>query len=307
MTAGLSITTFNIDRYTTLESFLREYRGIGLNTVELNGRVPQEVIDELLPYIDRGDLRISSLHNFCPKPVIGIDEKELQLSSLDEQKRCMAVSLTRKTIETAERVGAKAVVLHMGKVEGLSEIERKLSELYRAGRRGDDEFLCLRNELIDKRFVMREKYVDASSKSLCELSEFIVKKGYSIKLGLENRYRYYEIPTVSEYDLWFDKYRDHPVFFWYDFGHGEVLRKLSLLNRDELFNRHGNRLIGLHIHDCSGIDDHLVPGSGDIDFSFIKSYLRPDVLRVLEYGRRFELNDIAGGIDYLKRTGILDM
>lgn len=64
----IAITAFNIDRYTTVEAFLQDFRIIGLNTIELNGRVRQSVIDELVPYIERGEIRISSLHVFCPQP-----------------------------------------------------------------------------------------------------------------------------------------------------------------------------------------------------------------------------------------------
>jgi hypothetical protein len=60
----VAITAFNIDRYTTVEAFLDEYRTIGLDTIELNGRVRQHVIDALMPYIEREEIRICSLHNF---------------------------------------------------------------------------------------------------------------------------------------------------------------------------------------------------------------------------------------------------
>ncbi len=48
----VAITAFNIDRYTNVKAFLDEYRLVGMNTLELNGRVRQHVIDDLMPYIE---------------------------------------------------------------------------------------------------------------------------------------------------------------------------------------------------------------------------------------------------------------
>ncbi len=302
-TEALSITTFNIDRFTTLEEFLSEYREIGLSTMELNGRVPQFVIDGLLPLIDRGELKISSLHNFCPKPEV--DEKELLLSSLDEDNRKKAVELTIKTIETAERVGARGIVVHSGTVEGISDINKKLIGLFRDGKKDSPEYDKIKTELIERRRKERHRYDAACEKSLYELSDFISRKNYQVRLGLENRYNYYQIPLYYEYDEWFDKYEDLPIYLWYDFGHGEALHTLSLINKYELLQKHGKRLLGFHIHDCIGIDDHKVPGTGSVDFMFVKDYLRPDIIKVLEYGRRFTLCEIKQGIEYLKSVGLI--
>ena len=305
LTSNLSITTFNIDWYTTLENFLEDYREIGLDTLELNGRVTRRVIEELFPHIEKGIIKISSLHNYCPKIEIA-EEDGVQLSALDEETRKLAVQHTKVTIETARMVGAKAVVLHTGSVEGLKTLMNELKELYQAGKKDSMEYNDIRNRLIEQRKNDREKYASACEKSLIELSEFISRKNFDIKLGLENRLNHGEIPIVTEYDEWFDKYCDLPIFLWYDYGHGEVQHNLGLIDKNEIFHRHGKRLLGLHIHDCEGINDHILPGTGTIKFDFIKDHLRPDVLRVLEYGKKIKpIGKIPEGIEYLRKTGIL--
>jgi len=301
----LSITTFNIDRYTTIENFLNEYREIGLDTLELNGRVRQHVIDALFPYLYKGEIKISSLHNYCPRPEI-MDNGELQLSSLDEETRSLAVRYTCNTIEMAHRVGAKAVVIHMGEVEGLKTLMDMLKDLYRCGEKDSLEFIALKSRLMEQRRKNKAAYVKACEKSFIELSDFIARRNYSIKLGLENRYYHGEIPLVEEYDIWFEQYSQLPIYLWYDFGHGEVQHNLTLIDKYEILERHGERLLGLHIHDCIGIDDHRVPGTGEIDFEFVKKYLRPDVLRVLEYGYGVQpVSKIAEGVEYLKQKGMV--
>jgi len=301
----VAITAFNIDRYTTVEAFLREYTVVGLNTIELNGRVRQYVIDALLPYIERGDIRISSLHNFCPRPEV-LDEIDLRLSSPDKEVRLLAVQHTQHTIATAHRLGARAVVLHAGEILPLRPLVTTLKELYQAGQWQSKEYARIKDNLLRRRDQECRPYVQAAERSIAALIEYIARTNADVRLGLETRDYYSQIPQIVEYDAWFERYKDSPVHLWYDFGHGEVLENLGLGSKIQLFERHGHRLLGLHLHDCRGIQDHAVPGTGEIDFAFVKPYLRPDIIRVLEYGRRIQpITKIRDGIQYLRNTGIL--
>jgi len=301
----VAITAFNIDRYTTVERFLDEYRMIGLNTIELNGRVRQHVIDALTPFIEREEIAISSLHNFCPRPEI-VDRVNLRLSSLDEQIRRLAVQHTQHTIATAHRLGARAVVLHAGEIQALRPLAKTLKEPYQAGEKDSTRFAQVQEALLVRRKQLRKTHVSAAERSIVELAEFVTRKNLGVKLGLENRDYYGQIPQVEEYDAWFERYDGMPVYLWYDLGHGEILENLGLGDKGALFDSHGHRLLGVHLHDCSGIKDHIVPGTGDIDFEFYKPYLCPKVLRVLEYGRRVRpVARIAEGIQYLREKGII--
>jgi sugar phosphate isomerase/epimerase len=301
----VAITAFNIDRYTTVEAFLEEYRVVGLETIELNGRVRQHVIDELVPYIERGEIRISSLHNFCPRPEV-LDKVDLRLSSPDEEARRLAVAHTCNTIATAQRLGAKAVVLHAGEILPLRPLMARLKELGRAGQQGSAAFTRLKSELVDRRRREQDPYVKAAERSLVELCEFVARERVTVKLGLENRDYYNQIPQHPEYDAWFERYGDLPIYLWYDFGHGEILENLGLGDKRALLERHGSRLLGLHLHDCKGVQDHAIPGSGDVNFGVVKPYLHPGVLRVLEYGRRVQpVSRIAEGIRYLREREII--
>ena len=305
MSPIVAITTFNAARYTTVEQLLEEYRTVGLDTLELNVHVQDHLIDALLPYIERGEIHISSLHNFCPRPAI-LDHVALELSSPDEPTRQLAVEHTQHTIATAQRLGAKAVVVHAGEMLSLRPLVTSLKELHRAGRQHGAESARIRNELRRRRSEERRPYVEAAERSIDELVEYVLRANVGITLGLETRDYYGQIPQIEEYDTWLARYDGPPLGLWYDFGHGEILAKLGFPIRDELFARHGHRLVGLHLHDCLGIVDHDVPGTGEIDFAFVKPYLRPDVLRVLEYGDRIQpVARIAVGVRYLRQAGIL--
>ena len=44
-------------------------------------------------------------------------------------------------------------------------------------------------------------------------------------------------------------------------------------HRDYL-ERYQQNLLGLHLHDIKGTQDHLAPGTGDFDFSVLKPYIK---------------------------------
>lgn len=299
----VAITAFNIDRYTTIEAFLDDFRFLGLDTIELNGRVRQPVIDELVPYIERGEFKVSSLHIYCPRPDVA-DLEGLNLAAIDEEERRLAVRLTRRTVATAHRLGARAVVVHAGMMPPLRPLCHGLLELYRAGGKDSAQFAALREETVLRRRAERQPYVEAAERSIVELADEVVREGWQVVLGLENNV-YRHVPLLEEYEAWFERHAGAPIGLWFDIGHGQVLQNLGLGEMSTLLERLGDRLVGVHLHDCLGVDDHLVPGMGEIDFRVLTPYLRPDVLRVLEYGGRFALNKIVEGIAYLRERQIL--
>jgi sugar phosphate isomerase/epimerase len=305
MSARVAITTFNIDRFTDMESFLGEYERIGVDRLELNGRVSCRVLEELLPFIDRGVVTVASVHNCCPRlEDPGLPEPEL--SAPDEGERKRAVGCAQRSIETAWRVGAEAVVVHPGSVSGLEPLERPVIELFRAGRADSGDFATARARCAEERRRLNAPFLEACERSLLELSDFIARRGLAVRLGLETPYHHYGIPLLEEYDRLFDRLGDLPIGLWYDTGHVEAQTGLGFMARNALLARHGERLLGLHLHDCTGLDDHQVPGEGAIDFAVLVPYLRDATLRVLEYGRKIQpLERIVNGIAFLQRSGVL--
>ncbi len=305
MPSRFAITTFNIDRFTDLAGFLGEYERIGVDRLELNGRVGRQVLDELLPLIDRGVLTVTSIHNVCPR-IEPPGRSEPELSDPDESKRKLAVGYAERSIATAHRVGAEAVVLHLGTVPGLEPLERPLVELYRAGATGGGDFAAARERFADERRRLSAPHLEACGRSLLELSECIERRSLPVRLGLETPYHHYGIPTLEEYDALFGRFGNLPIGLWYDTGHVEAQASLGFIAPRAPLARHGTRLLGLHLHDSTGLDDHRVPGDGSIDFAALVPWLREATLRVLEYGRTIQpIEHIADGIAFLQRAGVL--
>ena len=53
------------------------------------------------------------------------------------------------------------------------------------------------------------------------------------------------------------------------------------------------------IHDARGLDDHLPPGSGEIDFKKIGTWIGDDTLKVIELKLGTPDSEAASGIHYL--------
>ena len=103
-----------------------------------------------------------------------------------------------------------------------------------------------------------------------------------MRLGLENRYHYHELPGIDDFALFFREFEGAPLGYWHDCGHAHAGEVLGLYTALDLLDRYGFRLVGCHLHDARGLDDHLPPGRGEIDFASLISYLKPETLQVIE-------------------------
>src|SRR5207237_2993133 len=112
-------TCWNSHRHTDGRAMLREIRELGFDYAELSHGTRISLLPGILEAVDAGEIKISSLHNFCPLPM-GVDRPAPNLfrfSATDRRERESAWKHTLKTLDTAARVKAQAVVLHMGSID----------------------------------------------------------------------------------------------------------------------------------------------------------------------------------------------
>src|SRR5262245_64054543 len=129
-------TCWNSHRHTDGRALLREIRDLGFAYAELSHGTRISLMPGILQAVDAGEIKISTLHNFCPLPMgVNFSAPNLyQFSAERDREREMAVRYTLKTLEFANRVNAPLVVLHLGSVE-MKDYSSKLKEMAARGER----------------------------------------------------------------------------------------------------------------------------------------------------------------------------
>jgi len=297
--AEIALSTMWSQRYNHMDRFVRDVQEFGFSQVELNSILTPPKLGELLKL----GVKVSSVH--CPCPVttsrLGIPAASLQLSSLDEEERGEALRFAQGTIELASRVGAEAVVIHAGKVKLDFGLEDKLHWLYK--HRNSEEFEKARQKLIQERDSRAAPYLEAARRSLLQLARFA--QGWGVRLGLETRFYFYEIPQLEEMEVLLQELPPDVVGYWHDVGHAEVKARLGLTPHEEWFIRFRDRLIGVHLHDVLGIQDHRAPGTGDVDWDFIARNTPSSAIKVCEIGEWNTWEACAHAVPFLKSHGVI--
>src|SRR5262249_24322972 len=145
-----------------------------------------------------GEIKISSLHNFCPLPMgINYSAPNLyQFSAESQRERETAQRYTLKTLEFALRVKAPAVVLHVGSIE-MKNYTDKLLEMAARGEKQTSKYEKLCADLAKTREAKKEPFLERTKECLKKLAPEAESRG--VKLGVENRQALEELPVESDY------------------------------------------------------------------------------------------------------------
>nr|CAI78821.1 hypothetical protein [uncultured Latescibacterota bacterium] len=281
------------------------YRRLGFRFMEVEYRLSLAQIREIETCVHAGLIRVSSVHNYVPRiPGEGEDTDggdRFLLSSIDEGKRTEAVEKTCRTLEWAVRLSAAAVVLHLGRVEARAT-QGPLLDLFRAGMADSEKAECTRRALVRGRVEASEPFLNQVLKSVREIEARA--SALNLRIGLENRYYYHQIPSPEELAVLLARTRPDVTGYWHDVGHGQVMENLGLRKHADHLKVAGDRLLGVHFHDLVGVDDHIAPGTGEFDFEVLRPWLRPHVLRVMELHPRVTDTEVIRGREYLESLGV---
>ena len=290
------------DRFSHMAEFTAKAKELGFTHIEANASISPRMLSELI----ETTVSISSIHSPCPavSSSRGIPVTRLYLSSLDESERTEAISFTKKTIDLASNVSAKAIVLHMGEVPIDLSLQDRLYTLCAKSHTQSKEYIQTKEEFVYQRISRVRPYLDAARKSLQELSEYSRQKG--IMLGLETRFHFNEIPNMDEMAELLNEISESLVGYWHDVGHAEVQQQLGFSLHEEWLSQFKDRMVGIHLHDILGISDHQAPGKGDIDWEMVAKYLPPGIIKVCEIGEWNDEEQMQGVVNLLHKKGILN-
>ena len=248
---------------------------------------------ELQDALKKTPLKVVSMHNVCTERKLDPTNRRGDwLASPDEERRRQGVEVTLECVENAKALGASAVVLHLGSppIEERWEKQSLMYHLVRGGPAAAAELGVSCEEILAERDAFGSAYLDAACRSLAELLE----RSEGVRLGLECRLGWHELPSLAELGTLLDRFPDPRVGYWHDVGHAVIQDFLGLANQYDWLRRHGPRTIGIHLHDVrERTRDHYPPGMGDVDFEPLADLLPPDALCVMEVSADFIAEEIA--------------
>jgi len=315
-----------MNRHKSLQEFFDAAREAGYERFELNHFVSQEMVNGVKFPPDA----ILSLHAPCPTHP---RTRDAEVSSLDKDERLLAIEAVKASLDLAERIGAQVVILHAGHVEVNPELEKELRVLYNQGQRGSARYQDIQAELIEERARHAQRHLDATMRSLERIATLADDAG--IRIALENRFFYNEIPLPDELALILDEFAG-PVGFWFDTGHAYALEELGFMRHSEWLSGFSQSLLGMHLHDIQVVPqdaaassevligepdeekarenggdgageqevkrlrDHLTPGSGVVDFAEVAQYIHDNVLVTAEIDGSHTAEQVSAALDYLR-------
>jgi sugar phosphate isomerase/epimerase len=281
-------------------AMLEELRDVGFEYAELSHGIRISLLPGIFEAVEAGIIKISTLHNFCPLPM-GVDRAApnvFQFSSDNPRERENAYRHTVRTLETAAKLKAQLVVLHMGSVD-MKDYTDRLIELIQDGKKETPKFEKLLAEALKKREAKKERYVRESSAMLERLVPIAEK--YGLMLGIENREALEEIPFEEDADTFFREFASPTVRYWHDTGHAQIKSNLGVIDHVAHLEALSPVLAGFHIHDVQYPGrDHRAPGTGMIDFPSLKPFVTPDHLKVFEFSPSLELDAVKAGVAHIK-------
>ncbi len=281
---------------------LREIRSLGFERAELSHGIRISLLPGINEAVEAGEIKISSLHNFCPLPM-GVNHAAPNLfmfSSTNPRERENAWRHTVKTIETAARLQAPAVVLHMGRIE-MKEYTDRLLEMIQNGQKESPKYTSLCEEVMEKREKKKEENMEHASQMLVRIADLADQHG--IKLGIENRQALEEIPLDSDLDLFLLHFNRPAIGYWHDCGHAQIKENLGFIDHRLHLQSLAPRLLGMHIHDVEYPGrDHRAPGTGTIDFASLKPMIKPGHIKVFEFSPSLSTEEAVAGVAFIKRV-----
>jgi sugar phosphate isomerase/epimerase len=290
-------TCWNSGRHTAGDEMLREIKNkLGFDLIELGHGIRISLMTGVQKMFDAGEVCFSSLHNFCPLPVevTGASPDCYTFSSPSVRERQRAVQQTLQTIDFAARLGAPFVVLHLGCVP-IKPVTEPLIALAKAGEIYSREYVRRKVEAVARRETAAPAYLENVKECLKPIIERALTK--NVRLGIEGRRGYEEIPSEREIPTLLDELDSAPVGYWHDIGHAQIKENLGFLDHEDWLRAIGPRTLGCHVQDCIWpAQDHQPPFAGDVDLEKLVPLLPPACLFVWEMSPRKTVEEIRRSV-----------
>ncbi len=307
MRFGIS-TNWSALRHESGEALVDEILELGFDALELGYHTTEELAVGIRSRVEQGVISVDSVHAYCPVPIgapHGYPELYL-LASTDDDERAMARILLGKTLDFAVSMGARAVVLHAGRIP-LKTVFRDFGtgRLVAVRREGGDLQCATYQRLLAKALRLRTKRVSSIFDGFCCSLETLLPRfeKANVTLCLENLPSLEAFPNEQEMLLLNEHFNTPALGYWHDMGHGQIRENLEWIRHVDAVQSLLPVTRGVHIHDvCSLLDDHAAPGEGMIDFASFACFAPDHILKVFEPAPDVSADLLRTGLSLVKRA-----
>jgi sugar phosphate isomerase/epimerase len=286
---------------------LEEIAGLGFSHVELSHGIRITLVPGILKALNEGIIKVSSTHNFCPLPAgmlhpsPNLFEPSVPVGHGHEQEQWLRHS--RRTLDFAAQVQARAVVFHLGSVRFFwfnpgHKLRAYIHGAPDTALPSDPRYQKVLAKATSRLRKRKPLFWEQTLRSVEQLLPCAAEKG--LRLGFENREKFEELPADADFpDFLKSISRPESAGYWHDAGHAELKERMGVITQRRLLEENSGRVIGFHLHDVDEAGhDHQAVGSGRIDFKMISQFWQPHHLLVLELNPRLRT---AGVVESKKR------
>jgi sugar phosphate isomerase/epimerase len=278
-----------------LTPFFEAGRAMGFRAFELSHILSPAAVAT----VDPARVAISAVHHPCPT---WAGPAGPSLTAVDLAARRQAAAALVASVETAARVGAGAVVVHLGRLPDpdgqLARWRFELVSRHRAGQAGRARYQAVRDALAGAVAAAEPACLERLLPVLAAPAERAAALG--VALGIETGYDPDELPTPAGAARLLAAFPAAVLGAWLDTGHVAARSALGLGSFEAWFEAVGGRWLGAHHHDALDLRDHLVPGDGTLDFAGIGRRLPRGALATLEVDWYYEPAEVVAGARRLR-------
>lgn len=293
---------------------LQEIAALGFEQAELSHGIRVSLVPGIMDAVDAGEIRISTLHNFCPLPM-GVNHAApnvYQFTSADRRERESALKQTFKTLDFAARMKARLVVLHMGSLTqmrpkggflglfGPADFTDTMLDMIEAEEHESPRFQMLIADAVEQQERHKAEPMHRTAEALQQIAARAGELG--LLLGIENREALEEVPLDGEMAQFLKEFPPATVRYWHDTGHAQIKEHLGFLNHVTHLGQLADRLGGFHIHDVEFPgSDHREPGTGSVDFAALRPFVKPEHIKVFEFSPGLKAEEVKRGVAHIKK------
>jgi hypothetical protein len=213
----------------------------------------------------------------------------------------ISFNMVRQTAWAAKKLGTKKVVIRLGKVKDdrLDEIQALCEKGYKK-----DGLTKEIKDLVKEGQAIVEKHREAYTDRLIRTLHALLQVETDAIFCIENGYAIGDLPDLTALTYILEDLKAPKLGFWHNAGNAQVQECLGLVEKGAWIGEHAEVTQGTNLSDASGIDRHLPPGAGAIDYKLLLEELPNEAAKVLDLKPESSLEEYRMGIQELRDKGV---